>query len=1184
MTTARPPSVHPVERARARGEWGWCLGLLLVCLALFSCDDNKPNTAEGAGGAGNLGTGGPCSPPGAYRCSPDDARTLEVCDPATSTDWLPVETCASPELCSPEEGACLSCTPGEFQCMAWELQQCDRKGSAWELRDTCENEKYCDRLGAQCAVCLAGATYCGGENLSTLYVCDPGRTGYLSTTCDRPGDCSTTSMTCRSCIEGEYQCNKSDLQRCNAAQEWEVQATCASDALCQKSRDLLLVDTARAPTCEAPACTQGTYKCDEDDGRNLLGCPPSQDEWTVVDVCATTALCEQGVAAGVCPAATCDPGTPRCEGLALQVCNADGTEYDTTQTCASSDQCNLLEMDCVPCTPGTVQCNGAMLQKCSADKTWVTEAVCDSASLCVSNAESGAETGCVDSVCPDSQYRCEGAELQLCNPDQLGWTAVKTCDSVALCNATDARCDTTGCPSAGQTRCQDNALQVCPESLSDWMVQEQCSAGSVCDLALPGCADTCPDPPYRCNNTQPEHCVETEAGAAWEVVSAPCATAALCQASADGASCLTAACGGALPDYRCSGQVVEHCNAGRTGWETALTCAMGSVCDPGPSREGPPQCDVCGADAYVCDGGNLMRCEPNGQSQATVANCRDAAHCVAGGDADNSYCKICDPDETQCNGSKLDTCAENQREWIEQDDCGANGCHEGAGAADYCNACPEAGATECADETHLITCSDDQTSWSEPQECPFGCQANDAGAYCRECEPSTIDCSPDAETERRVCDDEGHWGAYAACPDDSQCFTSDDGDYCGSCDPGSSMCVSSSEQVSCGDDGVPAAATTCPMGTPYCLGASGECVQCNPSGAPECTGASGSAGRRTCSTAGAWEQHDCATMGSTVCLNGNCVACTPNAAICPAGSNASARQVCSAMGVWADQACTASGLLTCYQGNCVECNPNTDGPRCTGMDTAGRQTCDSTGHWTPINSTADDCTGGNICVAGVCQACNPATQPAECVAPTPGSGRRQCSMGSWADVSCVAPTPVCSSSSGMAATCVCLNGDHACNSSVLQTCSMGAWANDPGSPACTACTGNGMCAGQTPACNGEWCVQCTASSHALCTGNTPICSATNTCRACTEGECGASAVCDTQTGACVECVDADASACPPATPVCSNKECVQCTAGNADACTGDTPICDASNVCRACEDTDECPDGTTCDVSGACVE
>jgi hypothetical protein len=68
----------------------------------------------------------------------------------------------------------------------------------------------------------------------------------------------------------------------------------------------------------------------------------------------------------------------------------------------------------------------------------------------------------------------------------------------------------------------------------------------------------------------------------------------------------------------------------------------------------------------------------------------------------------------------------------------------------------------------------------------------------------------------------------------------------------------------------------------------------------------------------------------------------------------------------------------------------------------------------------------------------------------------------------------------------------------------------------------------------------------------------------------------------VECTATDVTECPVGETVCLNNQCVECTAANATACTGTQPICDTTNVCRACEEG-ECPMGTECDITGACV-
>ncbi|HEX2735111.1 MAG TPA: hypothetical protein VHM70_26075 [Polyangiaceae bacterium] len=1006
------------------GGRAW-LEAMALCIALVSSWACQGSSGNGPSAMSSVGTTEGCSPAGAYRCSPDTPGELQICDPVLSLDWTHVAQCASAELCNAGSGACLECTPGDYRCDAWKLEQCNHDGSEWSEQLSCQNEQYCDRIGGQCAVCLSGEAYCGGEDQSTLYVCNSNRTGFNATECDMAGNCNTTSLACRPCITGEIQCNKNDLQRCSDTQQWDVVDTCSSDALCQTTRDLIAADQTRALECEDPVCTMGEFKCSEQDGRTLLGCPPSQDGWITVGNCATGALCQAGIASGKCQDAACSPNTPICQGAELQVCNADGTGYDTIKTCNSAAECNVTQMGCINCTPGDKQCNGALVQECDDQMQWQTIDTCATAALCHATTDSPPDAMCEASICPGTPYRCNGANLEACDANQTSWTAVATCDSPELCNAVDARCEPAGCPVAEQSRCIGNVLQVCPETLLDWTVKEECPSGALCDLETQGCTNACPDPPYRCNNTQPEQCTTTTSGPSWQVVGAPCATAGLCQVNADGASCGTPACGGALPDYRCQGQVLQHCNSARTGWETQTTCAAGAMCDPGPANEGPGQCDSCVPKSYSCMGAALQQCSADGQMRTTVEDCRDAAHCVAGKDSASSYCLVCDSGETQCNADNLDGCANDRKSWTKVESC-EFGCSDAMGLADFCFTC--APDEKRCDDTTLLTCNETQTGFDPGDDCDFGCYDDDLDDYCGDCNPDDTECTGNTDSKYHVCGDDGHWS----------------GDM------------------------------MCPSAKPFCLEMANACVECDPTTPPECTGATGSAGRRTCSAAGAWQTADC-TGGTTVCVAGVCVGCDDNTD-------------CS------------TDFPTCTSGMCT-CTMNSQ--RCTsGM----HETCAGTS-W-----TSTPCTGDTpMCITSTGQ-CGCQQDAHRCQ-----TGVMQtCNLGVWANDTGNPACTSCTTNAQCSGTTPICGTNKVCRACAAAECGASAVCDTDGS--CVECTATDVtkCPMGKQVCLNRSCVQCTASASSACTGVTPVCDATsNACRACQgTSEC-ATGTCDMATGACL---------------------------------------------------------------------
>lgn len=312
--------------------------------------------------------------------------------------------------------------------------------------------------------------------------------------------------------------------------------------------------------------------------------------------------------------------------------------------------------------------------------------------------------------------------------------------------------------------------------------------------------------------------------------------------------------------------------------------------------------------------------------------------------------------------------------------------------------------------------------------------------------------------------------------------------------------------------------------------------------------------------AGTWTASNC--TGGDVCVSGACQDCNPatQSAECIANEAPSGRRVCTA-GSWVDADCTAP---TPVCGGAGVCTCEDDTYRCmSGM----RQRCDE-GTW-----VSDACAMGSHCTGmGECSQC---VDDEDCSAdfPTCNDGTCECDVGeercttggqhqvcagtSWTADPCPGTTPVCQMSTGA---CVCMNGATRCQGGIRQTCTDGAYSNDMGNPACTACTSNMQCSGNTPVCNGTYCVACSGNN---CTAGT-VCAVS---------------------GACVECTTSNTSLCTTEEPACSAANtCVECTASDDDACTDTTPICDdMTNACRGCSLDAECG-SLLCAPTGACVE
>lgn len=1165
---------------------------------------------------------------GEYRC---EGVALQQCEVGVAGGWKTIQSCDNAERCNAQQQRCEECEPGTGRCDGWELSQCRHDGLGWvQWTRRCESAEHCNASAVRCDACLPGEASCNGNRLLT---CNQGRTGHEEQLCDSADECNVHSMTCRPCVLGELECNGAQLRRCNDDREWVELAMCATGALCRAGLDAHWA-SGDEPRCAQPACEEQQTRCE---GELLLGCPPGRHAWQVLDVCASSELCGRSTG-NQCLEPSCQIGAMRCVGNELQRCNDDGTGWQTLKRCGDAELCNTARRDCVPCNPGDKQCNDRELQHCDENRVWQTTETCSSWTAC----SSGEQQACAEPSCPVGSWSCNGRQLESCTA--YGRSLHDVCASVDLCDANAGRCLKPRCEAAGLLRCAGDVLQQCSGGLDDWSFVEQCSEGTVCDLHGEGCAERCPEHPYRCNDGQPEECLMHPDGSVeWQPAGPHCETAGLCVVDAAGVSCRAPVCGGTLPEYRCNPgdpQVIEQCAPDRASWVPSATCASGQTCDPGPDGQGPPQCDVCEPDSYACSStGELLRCTSDGQRLITLEACGGPNRCEVSEGGREGRCIPCAGDETRCDGGNLLACVGG--EWELEQSCAEEGCQDVPGDHDYCRVCRAPEERRCDGPNTLLSCNAEQTEWIGSQTCAAGCQENGLQDYCRECEPNTAECSGDGRS-RRVCGVDGRWQQFDRCLNSGRCIDAGSSDYCDMCEPGTASCVGENRRRVCWEGGRPGAIEICPEEEPFCLNPGGRCVECLPGAAPQCEN---STTRRICSVNGAWASATCS--GATpACLNGECVACTPGTKQCT-GTTLGGRSVCDAAGRWQSENCTAAGSEVCLMGECVACHPGQT--RCS---EGGREVCSESGTW-----ETGECGDGELCVDGQCQDCLDGTARCtsggreECVAgrwmaracPTSepvcvddgaciceegtwscdGTDRRQCRSGVWqrekcdrgwcSDGVCVecddssdcsnADLPICQDGA-----CVCKEGTRRCapelGTSSYDVCEGGTWQSKscPGSqPVCAA---GGACAcvegsrrcfipegaelGERQLCeDGVWqdqgiaCQPCESDDN--CSGDTPLCDGIQ-CVGCGElvRNCPGQRVCmDTR---CVECTSSNPGICYGQMPACSaDNRCVECSPTNATLCVGDRPICE-NNSCRGCEEG-ECGAGLVCDTdSGACVQ
>ena len=471
-------------------------------------------------------------------------------------------------------------------------------------------------LGTECD---PDAYRCTNELLET---CSDDRSGFVvAETCPSAAECNLNARGCRACTAGERMCRENVLERCDDSLAWQVEATCATAALCNVAPDRL------SGTCDTPVCAvPGAHACD---GAKLVRCSEGRDRLEAVALCENPELCDaahadelaRSGARGRCRPALCEPNAYRCRGAVLEHCAIDRTAWNEVATCDSPDLCNAAGGACTACEPDAVECNGAELRRCTAESAWKTLATCDSVALC-----SASTASCLRAECDEpGALRCGSGGipvLERCS-EALLWEVAEVCATVELCSATAGRCLPPACI-GGEQRCRGDRFERCSSDRTHWTPVSTCGPGELCEPET-GCIEAvCKEADVRCNGSSLERCV---AGRYEEVER--CATADLCDENL--ATCNAAVCP-AGPAFECRGSIIRKCRPGRDAFDDFRTCPADTTCDAIPGlATGLPECDVCTPNTYECIGAELVRCSSDGQTRETVSTCPTSCTYVAGG-------------------------------------------------------------------------------------------------------------------------------------------------------------------------------------------------------------------------------------------------------------------------------------------------------------------------------------------------------------------------------------------------------------------------------------------------------------------------------------------------------------------------------------------------------------------------
>jgi hypothetical protein len=351
-----------------------------------------------------------------------DGSTLRLCN-AELTGLIDSENCGSAAQCDAVQGRCADpCIPGALRCNGNALERCQSPLQGWQRLQTCETDGLCQASVQQqlttCSArrCNPGQHRCTGQRLE---VCNADLTDFsLSTTCAAGQICDAPNQQCDICGADAVACNGNTFSRCASNGQALSTEQCAA-GLCSASGG-----NVGCLQCSAP----GGFRCDNQG--SLFKCSSDQRREDQLDACRTPQLCRASL--GRC--LDCDPvGSSRCQGNQVLGCSAQNTE-SVLQECASAALCagagTTASCQDSECSPAQRQCTlqGEVLT-CNAGQTgFVAQSprvFCGTPALCSANAPGG----CNPPACSDGQRQCQGNALAVCNASRTGFQPDQTCNT-----------------------------------------------------------------------------------------------------------------------------------------------------------------------------------------------------------------------------------------------------------------------------------------------------------------------------------------------------------------------------------------------------------------------------------------------------------------------------------------------------------------------------------------------------------------------------------------------------------------------------------------------------------------------------------------------------------------------------------------------------------------------------------
>jgi hypothetical protein len=517
-------------------------------------------------------------------CVPCTSASAATCNDGATRKYCASNNTWATQTCTSPTPNCVNGTC--FQCLSSYVPTC--VGSSVQI---------CSAGTLTQTPCSGATPVCYAASATTAAVCSVCNASTQPT-------CLADGLTLRTCVNGsnaDKLCNSLDPTKPACLNGACAQCNANSPATCPSSSTRMACNTttgawvtSSCPTA-TPVCT-GAGTCVQCAPDSALVCTKSNQNNTWYDgqysctnntinapSCATGQICDQ--ADKTCKAATCGVGQKVCASdTVLNTCNSTRTGWDAT-TCTGACYAGA----CVTCKPGSTKCVGDNgLQTCLSD---------------------GSGWGATTSVCADNWSQ------KACVNDAWSTTTTKACPSTApVCS--DGQCGPAACD-IGQPRCDPlnaNIVQVCNATRTGWVTQTTCSGATpVCQTSTKTCG---------CSSNS------------------DCASGNVCSSN----QCVAPTC--SAGDTQCdpvNANIVQVCNATRTGWVTQTTCT---------------------AAAPVC------------QASTKTCGCSSNADCASGNVCSSNQCvaPTCSAGDTRCdplNANIVQVCNSTRTDWVTQTTCSA---------------------------------------------------------------------------------------------------------------------------------------------------------------------------------------------------------------------------------------------------------------------------------------------------------------------------------------------------------------------------------------------------------------------------------------------------------------------------------------------------------------------------------